>query len=753
MRDSGTLKTTLSSMSRLSCLGFSMLWLLHPMMEPKAQDLPRSIARHPVTVTDSIRMTRVANSAPAQFSADGNKFIVVLKRGNLKQNSIDYQLLLWRKADVFHSPTPEVLLNMSSTSNRAAIESVTWLSDNETIAFLGEYPQQLHQLYTLDTKTRRLKRITNHPSNIVSYSVTPKGDRIAYIAEEAPRSVWNARSRRDGFVVSTEYILDLLQGRTGNEGVFAAHALFISSPGRSCHRLEPRDSDGGHITGNLALSPNGKYVIIPTELSNVPSNWAEYTQPDIQRLVSVTLGPGQRTFLERFELVDTVTGESRFLLNSPLGAYGSDVGWAPDSRSVVITRVFLPLVSTQGQERATRRAKTFTVEVSVPTGDITKISEEDLYGVEWNAKSDQITSHALRPESNTELGLGESVFFRKDRRNWEKVGASSLEETRPEIVVEEAMNVPPKLFAVDPKTRRKSLLFDLNPQFAELKFAEVVEIQWKGTDGHDVTGGLYYPKDYVSGTKYPLVIQTHGWSPKQFMIDGPTTTGYAAQALASVGIFVLQADDSNLTTLSTEGEAATEVAGYEGAIDYLNQRGLIDRDRVGVMGFSRSCFFVKYALTHSSYHFAAASILDGIDGGYVQYVDFANTFPGMGDEFEKANDGHPWGKGLQSWFDKAPGFNVDRVQTPLHIVALNPGSLLGEWEWFALLSRMGKPVEMVYLEDGKHELVRPLDRIVAQQGNTDWFRFWLKGEEDLDPVKADQYARWRKLQKLVRSTH
>jgi len=27
----------------------------------------------------------------------------------------------------------------------------------------------------------------------------------------------------------------------------------------------------------------------------------------------------------------------------------------------------------------------------------------------------------------------------------------------------------------------------------------------------------------------------------------------------------------------------------------------------------------------------------------------------------------------------------------------------------------------------------------------DWFSFWLKGEEDPDPAKAEQYKRWRKL--------
>jgi len=38
--------------------------------------------------------------------------------------------------------------------------------------------------------------------------------------------------------------------------------------------------------------------------------------------------------------------------------------------------------------------------------------------------------------------------------------------------------------------------------------------------------------------------------------------------------------------------------------------------------------------------------------------------------------------------------------------------------------------------------------MTSQQGNVDWFCFWLKGEEDPDPAKAEQYARWRELRKL-----
>jgi hypothetical protein len=38
--------------------------------------------------------------------------------------------------------------------------------------------------------------------------------------------------------------------------------------------------------------------------------------------------------------------------------------------------------------------------------------------------------------------------------------------------------------------------------------------------------------------------------------------------------------------------------------------------------------------------------------------------------------------------------------------------------------------------------------MLSQQGLVDWFCFWLKGEEDSGPAKAEQYARWRELRKM-----
>jgi hypothetical protein len=53
-----------------------------------------------------------------------------------------------------------------------------------------------------------------------------------------------------------------------------------------------------------------------------------------------------------------------------------------------------------------------------------------------------------------------------------------------------------------------------------------------------------------------------------------------------------------------------------------------------------------------------------------------------------------------------------------------------------------KPVDLIYFPMGQHIHQVPLERLESQQGDIDWFRFWLKNEEDLDPGKRPQYQRW-----------
>jgi hypothetical protein len=221
--------------------------------------------------------------------------------------------------------------------------------------------------------------------------------------------------------------------------------------------------------------------------------------------------------------------------------------------------------------------------------------------------------------------------------------------------------------------------------------------------------------DYVAGKKYPLVIQTHAWSPDRFWIDCPWTTAFAAQALVGKGFFALHVEDlpSDPHVMDTPKEVPAAMAVYDGAIDSLDRKGLIDRDRVGITGFSRTYFYITYALIHSKHHFAAADITDGSDCSYFQYMALSNNDQALAGAFDLLNGTPPFGKGLLKWLKVSPAF------------------LMGE---------------------GTHILEKPLDRMVSQQGNVDWFCFWLRREEDPDPAEAEQYKRWRELRKLQEET-
>jgi dipeptidyl aminopeptidase/acylaminoacyl peptidase len=697
--------------------------------------------KRPVTVDDAIRMTKIGAPAyyrgatsygrVAQFSPDGKQFTVVLRKGDLDKNTNDYTLLLWRTEQAVHSSPPQVLLTMSCSSNLEAIADVTWLPDNETLLFLGKQNALPRQLYSLNTRTHIVKRLTNHPTNLISYSASRAGDTIAYLAEQPFESIWDNQSLRHAVVVAKQWIPDLITGRKGYDYRGAEGELFVLDS-RGTHRLHAL----GAIHQLLSaphLSPNGRYIVIPTEVADIPEDWRRYQDAYLQASIRATASAPVSDLL-RYELVDTVTKNSRVLLDSPVQS--GQVIWLPDSRSVVLSEVYLPLGKGGSDRDNDREAHTFTVELGVADSKIATISRDVTAIAGWWEDD----THRLAFETPDAKSTSR-IYFLKVKGGWKKDANLNVDIGRAEVILEEEMNSPPKIYIRDPSTGHNELLLDLNPQFAQLRFTKVEEVKWKRSDGADAVGGLYYPLGYVSGRRYPLVIQMHGWNPHRFWIDGPSTTAFAAQPLASKDIMVLQADDAPLDLEDQDHEIRAELAIIEGAIRHLDELGLIDRSRIGLVGWSRSSFFVKYALTRSKYRFAAASVSEGEDGGYLQYITNNNWFV----DDDSLYGGPPFGKTLDKWVGISPSFNIANVDTPLRITVLNSRLLLLDWEWFEALRRLGKPVEMVMMRDGTHILQQPWQRVVSQQGTVDWFAFWLKGEEDPDPSKAEQYERWRRI--------
>ncbi|GGA80380.1 hypothetical protein GCM10011507_34530 [Edaphobacter acidisoli] len=701
-----------------------------------------------VTVADAIEMTRLGVASyeddsatdAALYSPDGRWFAVVLKKGNLRRNTVDYTLEVFRTDDALAGRGPARVVKMSSSSNRAAIAGVKWLSDNRTLLFIGETPGRIGQIYAYDLSSRRFTQLTHHHTPVAAFDASSHGRVIVFEADPPVTDpLASPEVERNGFYVTGENLAEVMLAGSPYAKYRSrdSRQLFLMVNGRRAIRMPAEDGIWPNLT--LSVAPNGRYALVEALVRDVPKSWLGYRDRFLHEFVAAKKAASATSSVEQYLLLDTRTGIFTPLIDAPKSWEHDGFLWLNGGRSLVLSKAYLPLAEVSGAELDERESKLYAIEMKLPSHTFEKILEGNAKATEWVASSKEV----LFEQSNRAIEA-----YQQRGAGWDKVAGMTVnpERDRPRVTYEQDMNTPPKLWITNPVTSQRVLLQDLNPQFRHVCFGMEREISWKATDGHWVHGGLYLPPDYQPGQRYPLVIQTHGFDPSRFWIDGPWNSAFAARPLAARDIVVLQMGGASgdAQYRSTPEEAPQQMAAFEGAIDYLHGKGIIDRERVGIIGFSRTVYYVAYTLTHSKYSFRAATLADGFNAGYFMRV----AYPNQAAEPDAVNGGPPYGTTLSNWIEHSPSFNILHVKTPIRLESYSVAGVMEEWEWYSLLSTMGKPVDLVVLPHGTHLLVKPWERMASEQGNVDWFTFWLKGEEDPAPDKRALYARWRKLRTM-----
>jgi dienelactone hydrolase len=431
--------------------------------------------------------------------------------------------------------------------------------------------------------------------------------------------------------------------------------------------------------------------------------------------------------------------------------------WSPDGRSVLLGPTYLPAERADAEGLRGRAV----AEVDVATGRFWQIPIPRQFALRG------IGRLRWRSDGAIEVDNGEArLNFRKTDGRWQGVALTEEESAEPpaapvRIELRQDLNTPPALYAVETASGRERMILDLNPRLRTgFTLGRVEHFTWQDEEGRTWSGLLYYPVHHAPSRRFPLVIQTHGHAPPTaFSLYGtgpgslalglgPSFSVFAAQPLANRDIAVLQVEDKNIEGVDgSPREPEMYMAAYQAAIERLIAKGLVAREKVGLVGYSRTGWHVEYALTHSPFPYAAAITTDNFDGSYLQALLHWT------DEFAADNGAQPFGEGLKRWLERAPAFNADKLRAPLRLQLESGGleSVLAKWEMFARLRQLQKPVELFIIPDiehGSHGLQNPAQCLAAQQGAVDWFDFWLNGREDPDLKKAEQYERWRKLREL-----
>jgi hypothetical protein len=744
--------------------------------------------RHPLSIAEALETTRTMHGwdlNPVFVSPDGKRYVVMLIQGDVKRDGVWAELLSGSLESLEAAAKPKRLTRLFTRARGSAhggghdgssqlvapvLNPPVWI-DNERIALFWDDQNAVRQIITIHALTGKVAYLTHNRTDVRSFGLSRDGS-VVYAADVAHSRETSRQLVRDGFVVKNAEVFGLLNGDVDGYGFYDwayNNERFVAS---GSHAKPRRISvTGGGINRifsrvDTKFSPDGKFAIVDGTPSIVPAEWKEYTNDYFRghMLPQFEQDPdgGGGRMIEQLFIVNIAEATARPLLAAPLAPPGlprTSITWSPDSRSVLVTPTFLPLPTSNPAGLSARAI----AEIDIATGNIHSLPLDTVLvaridSVEWLSR-DTITLLFKDGAANTYARAGDNWLLHAD--NTPPRLAKRFRST-PQVRVElrQALNTPPALYAVEIATNRARLIRELNPKLrSDVDLGHVEYVSWKDPDGRDWTGRLYYPVGYVTGKRYPLVVQPYGYAAHdEFSIYGmgklqpalgPGYALYLAQPLAGRGVAVLQIEELSMPGVSyTWREAPAQMAAYEAAIEMLVQQGIVDRTRVGIMGFSSLGWTIQYIVSQSDFPYAAAIAADCKDGSLLQSA-MMSWRANYGSDL---NGTSPFGPGMKEWLERSPALSAERVRTPIqfqtHTASPSFGIVLWMWEMFSRLRALKSPTEHYVLPDihhGTHGLQNPTQILGAQGRALDWWLFWLKDEEDGNAHKAAQYAAWRQL--------
>lgn len=721
----------------------------------------------PVSVGDSIYFRYPVTFAAVDpresvvsLSPDGTSYVIFLQQGNIESGGIDVEIVTGSTKSLAAAQDQKVVARLFTTARRDVSSGtvpstypranrLVWLADGKRIAFLWSDGERPTQVVVLNLVSGELKTLTRSPTAVRQFAISPDGSRIVYLpAHSADDSYLRERLAR-GFAVTSMDLPTILRGEEEVAAGSQFPSLYVADAPSFVPRLiwkSPIAAAPGWLGPHWQISPTGDTLAIQDfPVENIDRAWSIYSDPSLRSAIAYDAAglSDKGTITKQVRLIDLTSGGSRPLWNAPNPvASSSSLIWSPDGSRVIIGPTFLPLskeVSSADQDGWG------IVEMDVPTGEFIRLPVQDALPVRW------------RTDGTVELRgkNGERLEYVKYDGVWRAVADSRRQdESRVRIEVRQDINQPPDIVAVDRSSGRSEIVLALNPRFgSSVRLGRVENITWEDNTGRQLQGRVYYPVNFEEGHRYPLIIQTNGEvADKEFSLSGNShyvATAFAAQPLAGRGFLVVQVNNET-SGLSMPAELAREpiaaMAAYESVVNYLVQKGLADPARLGIIGYSRSGWWVEYTLVNSHLRFGAAVVADNMEPSYGQYL----LHGPMRSELERDIGAAPFAGGLLTWLERSPGFNLHRLCTPLRLENSQGGliGLTGLWETFSMLKQLNRPVELYTLPDsdsGMHPLLIPAQILASQEGTVDWFDFWLNRRERLDNPKHEQYERWRKL--------
>ena len=620
-------------------------------------------------------LQRLVKLSDPQLSPDGRSVAVVMITPVWKTDKHDARI------DVVDVASGA---ERTLTHEREDVSSPRWSPDGTRLAFLAKDDKtKQSQIYVMPMAGGDAQRITDTKEGIDEFTWSPDGARIAYITEDPPINEKAIKAHDKAFQVTDGNFLL-------RKALAPWHLWVVAATGGTATRLTKGDwslqTDQEGATP-LVWSRDGKSIVF----TKFPG---PYWGPSFRSVIAEVSADGK--------------GKSVTIVDDQ-GANG--FAYAPGSDAFAFLRVRggdqnngnAVYAGSHGKTRdaTAALARNFNAYAWLPSGNALLLQGE--FGTRsalWEQPLDGVARvldlGSIEPGNDLSVAKSGEIAF---------IGST---QTHPDELYVMA--------SVHAKPRR---LTDVNAFVDKLDLGRTESVQWKSDDGMDADGVLTYPVGYRKGKTYPLVLVIHGGP------EGASTVRFSQlpQLLAAAGFLVFQPNYRGSINLGDayqhaiyrdtgEGPGKDVMAGLA-AVEKL---GMVDKDRIGVSGWSYGGYMTTWLTGHYDTWKAAvagASLTDWV-------MDYTVAYYQMGDTYFFGST--PWtDAGWDIWRQQSPityARNVKAATLIMGDVGDPNVPLLNSYEWYHALRDNGVKVEFWAYPADTHF---PGD--IVQQ--TDVYRRWV----------------------------
>ncbi|HEX8059313.1 MAG TPA: S9 family peptidase [Cyclobacteriaceae bacterium] len=641
-----------------------------------------AFAQQHLPTFEEVISLRAINSVT--MSPDGKNVAFTVTATDWNDNRFDTEI--WLSKD---GRKPFQLTNATKSNSTGA----SFSPDGQWIAFLSDRGSK-NQLHVMRIDGGEARMITKEDEGISGFEWHPSGAKFVILKQEKDDKSKKEREKKYGayetddkeFTLSHLWTLEFKPDMPDPSELSLADSVRI----KEFPKLV-RLTDGKFTVTAFAVSPDGKSVAFnhqpdPLINSSVHSNISVIDLAD-RKISAVISNPSNDSFQD----------------------------WSPDSKEILYAT---NLSDTTSNFYMNSKLFVYNIESKV-SRQIAKDFDESLGGFVWKPTGiyASIWNKTKRPLYKIDPKTGvHSVFLNTPDQIY---GVSFSKAGDKYAFVGRNGNQLNEVFAGTTK------LTDMTAQVSRWKIAQSEVISWKSKDGSVIEGVLHKPSNYDPSKKYPLLVVIHG-GPTGIDTPTPVPGGavYPVLQFLDKGSLVLKVNyrgsagyGEAFRSLNVKNLGVGDAWDVLSGVEYLDSKGMIDKAKMGCMGWSQGGYISAFLTTNTDI-FKAISVGAGISNWVTYYVS-TDIHP-FTRQYLKAT---PWND--EDIYKKtSPMTNINNAKTPTliqHGEFDRRVPISNAYELAQGLRDRGVPTELIVYKGFGHGITKPKERLAATQHNWDWF--------------------------------